>query len=79
MPHSFGVARDAQRAQALEDLDRQRADAGVDAVDAELARSADGVLLGADRHGDERIGHTEVGVLAEPGDDEQLVAARRAC
>ena len=43
---------------------------------AELARRPDGVLLGADRHRDERIGHAEVGVLTQPGDDEQLVAAR---
>ena len=31
------VAADAQRAQALEDLDRERADRGVHAVDAQLA------------------------------------------
>ena len=70
------VARDAQRAQPLDDLDRQRPDAVSMPVAAELARRAHGVLLGADRHGDERVGHPEVGVLAEPGDDEQLVAAR---
>ena len=34
------------------------------------------MLLGADGDGDERVGHAEVRVLAEPGDHEQLVAAR---
>ena len=65
MPHSFGSQRDAQRAQALEHLDPQRADARVEAVAPELARRAHGVLLVAVRHRHERVGHAEVRVLAE--------------
>ena len=70
------VAADAQLLEPCDDLDAERADRGVHAVAAELARRAHRVLLLPDRDGDERVGDAEVRVLPEPDDHEQLVAAR---
>jgi hypothetical protein len=69
---------DPQPPQSLQDLDAERPDARVAAVSAELARRADHAVHGAVVHDREGVGHAEVRVLPQAGDQHQPGIRREA-